>query len=50
MKAFLLLIILGIGFTLSVVGCETTRGVGKDVENTGQNVQEVVDDVTDGRK
>ncbi len=24
-------------------GCETTRGVGKDVENTGQNIRETVD-------
>ena len=25
-----------------LVGCETVKGVGKDIENTGQNVQEVV--------
>jgi predicted small secreted protein len=24
-------------------GCETSRGVGKDMENTGQNIRETVD-------
>lgn len=29
-----------------VAGCETTRGAGRDIENTGENVQEGVEDVT----
>lgn len=26
-------------------GCETVKGVGQDVENTGDNIQEVVEEV-----
>lgn len=26
-----------------LAGCETTRGIGKDLENTGDNIQETVD-------
>ena len=29
----------GIVFVLSLVGCETLRGLGKDIENTGRNIQ-----------
>jgi len=36
-KKFLLVIL---GMLLFVVGCEATKGAGKDIENTGQNVQE----------
>ena len=27
---------------LFVSGCETIKGIGKDVENTGQNIQEAL--------
>ena len=27
----------------TVVGCEASKGLGKDVENTGKNIQETVD-------
>jgi predicted small secreted protein len=27
----------------ALIGCETTKGAGKDIENTGQNIQEGVD-------
>ncbi len=32
----------GCAFVLSLVGCETIKGLGKDVENTGKNIQEVL--------
>lgn len=28
-------------------GCETSRGLGQDVENTGENIQQGVDRVVD---
>lgn len=28
---------------LMLAGCETTEGLGKDVENTGKNIQETVE-------
>ena len=33
---------------LSVTGCNTFRGVGKDVEKVGEEVQEAADDVQNG--
>ena len=27
----------------ALTGCETSRGIGKDVENTGRNIQKTVD-------
>lgn len=35
-------IIVGCAFVLSLGGCETFKGLGKDVENTGRNIQEVL--------
>jgi predicted small secreted protein len=32
-----------IASVLVLAGCETTQGLGKDVENTGQNIQETVE-------
>ena len=32
----------GIAFVLSLVGCETLKGLGKDVENTGRHIQEAL--------
>lgn len=29
----------------SLVGCETAKGVGKDVENTGKNIQKGVQNI-----
>ncbi len=29
--------------TFSLAGCNTTKGLGQDVENTGKNIQETVD-------
>jgi predicted small secreted protein len=28
---------------LALAGCETSKGVGRDVENTGKNIQKTVD-------
>ncbi len=28
---------------LALVGCETSKGVGKDMENTGKNIQEGIE-------
>jgi len=33
---------------ISVTGCNTFRGVGKDVEKVGEEVQEAADDVQNG--
>ncbi len=32
--------VVGIAFVFMLVGCETFRGIGKDIENTGRNIQE----------
>ena len=39
MKRFILTLLL-ISFVSSIVGCNTVRGAGKDVEKAGQEVQE----------
>jgi len=28
--------------TVSLIGCETVRGFGKDIENTGGNIRDLV--------
>lgn len=28
---------------LSLMGCNASKGLGKDIENTGQNIQDTVD-------
>ena len=35
-------IAVGCAFIFSLVGCETLKGLGKDFENTGKNIQEVL--------
>lgn len=37
------IILVGCFLLASLVGCETTRGMGKDVENTGENIQDAVE-------
>lgn len=32
---------------LALVGCNTTKGVGKDVEGLGEGIQDVADDAKD---
>lgn len=43
MKKLTLLFLL---LSVLIAGCETTRGAGKDIENTGDNIQEGVGEVT----
>ena len=38
----IIFIAVGCAFIFSSVGCETIRGLGKDVENTGRNIQEAL--------
>ena len=37
-----ILIATGCAFIFSLIGCETFKGLGKDVENTGRNIQEAL--------
>jgi predicted small secreted protein len=39
----LLSVTLVAGLCMMLVGCETTKGAGKDLENTGRNIQDTVD-------
>lgn len=43
MKKNLILIFTVLFLTSFVLGCNTMRGAGKDVENAGKSVQETVD-------
>lgn len=43
MKKEIVLSILLILLLLTLSSCETGRGLGKDIENTGENVQETID-------
>ena len=38
----IILVVAGCAFVLSLVGCETIKGLGKDVENTGRNIQQAL--------
>lgn len=42
MKRIYLLVLAALFLTTSLMGCNTLKGVGKDVENTGENIQETV--------
>ena len=39
-KAFLLLV--GMIFMTSLLGCETIKGVGQDIKNTGENLVDLI--------
>jgi len=39
-KVFLLLLLVSV---VAFVGCETARGAGKDLENTGKNIKETIE-------
>jgi predicted small secreted protein len=43
MKKNFLLIIIALFLTTSVLGCNTIKGAGKDVENAGESIQKTVD-------
>jgi predicted small secreted protein len=38
-----LLLLASLFFVTTLIGCETTRGAGQDIENTGANIQEGVE-------
>ena len=35
--------VLSLVVLMNVIGCNTARGVGEDVENTGKNIQKTID-------
>ena len=37
--------VLGLVFVLNLIGCETVKGFGKDLQNTGENIKETVDKI-----
>jgi predicted small secreted protein len=39
----LLMILMGGIFLASLAGCETAKGFGKDLEKSGENIQETID-------
>ena len=39
-KIFLLLV--GVFMLTTLLGCETVKGIGKDIQNTGQNIGDVL--------
>lgn len=43
MKRNYFLILAALFFVISILGCNTMRGAGKDVENAGKSVQKTVD-------
>lgn len=42
MKKLIVFLICGF-WTMALIGCETTKGAGKDLENTGKNIQKTID-------
>ena len=42
MKQFILLAVL-VMMVSTLVGCETVRGLGQDIRNTGENLKDLVD-------
>ena len=43
MKNFALLLLMGL-LSFSLAGCNTTEGIGRDVESVGEGIQDAVDD------
>ncbi len=43
----LLILLSGAIFAFSVAGCNTTAGLGKDIEATGEKIEEVAEDTKD---
>jgi predicted small secreted protein len=35
------------GFVVAAAGCNTTKGVGRDIERAGEGLQDAVDDAKD---
>lgn len=43
----LILLICGAMFAFSIAGCNTTAGLGRDIEATGDKIEEVAEDTKD---
>lgn len=43
MKKLLLMLCALVALAASVTGCNTVRGAGEDIENTGDSIQRAVD-------
>lgn len=41
-------VLVGVLLSFSLMSCETVKGIGKDIQNTGDNIQDVVDRSYDG--
>lgn len=41
MRQFIFIVV-GCALVFSLVGCETFKGLGQDIENTGKNIQEAL--------
>ena len=38
----IILFMLGMVLVTTLVGCETVKGIGKDIQNTGQNIGDLI--------
>ena len=45
MKSLIIIIVCLVTVTV-LLGCETFKGIGKDIENTGNNIQDAVGNIT----
>ena len=45
----LLLLVAGCALVFSLLGCETLKGIGKDIANTGDNIQDAVNGTHDSK-
>ena len=41
MKRFSLLMLVALFLMISTLGCNATRGAGKDIENTGRHIENI---------
>ena len=41
MKKFTLLVLVALLLTISILGCNAARGVGKDIQDTGKHVSNI---------
>ena len=48
MKNVVLLTVCLFVVVVSFIGCETIKGIGKDIANTGDNIQDAVGNVMEG--
>jgi predicted small secreted protein len=41
------MLIVAAGFVIAATGCNTTKGVGRDIERAGEGLQDAVEDAKD---